>query len=405
MSKRNQLGLLIPSRYYSSDFEIPSKEINISPEPTIACRTVMIQEAMGSSHSAIVQQKQSGNPRNGPNLLTIPLEIRLQIYHYVLLSHPIHHAHLAPLNSIPDLSGLNNEELHTTMVRANSPKTTEHITRTVVTKPSSSHPNSNYTTTPPTSIPQPRIQGKIPTALLLSCRQIFAETHHLPWQTNTFTFINWFWSGVYAARQFTRNLPSWQSSEMRHVSIEVLGRDLWVGGLERCTSPKSSTGGVGGREGKGVGEWRDLCGFWSGAWSLKLVVKGNLFVDRPTPRDFSAVTGAAIDPDLVGSKACILNKECEWVAHGLLALNSLRYLELEIEDGDVNREVKLTFCAELEGALNTEERKEKRSDRWIGNTRVVFSQRSKVVEKPVLTRGFVLYGGEPGDESSWGIDL
>lgn len=50
----------------------------------------------------------------------------------------------------------------------------------------------------------------------------------LPWERNTFKFIDWFWSGVYAARQFTGRLQPWQSERMRWVGVEVLGRDLWA---------------------------------------------------------------------------------------------------------------------------------------------------------------------------------
>lgn len=49
--------------------------------------------------------------------LTIPLEIRLQIYSYVLLSHRIHHAHLAPLKAPTSFEGMNTEEFHTVMLR------------------------------------------------------------------------------------------------------------------------------------------------------------------------------------------------------------------------------------------------------------------------------------------------
>ncbi|KAH7360177.1 hypothetical protein BKA65DRAFT_180377 [Rhexocercosporidium sp. MPI-PUGE-AT-0058] len=228
MQTRNELGFLVSSRYYSSDFKILPKTPKVSsesPTPTTPEQSTPLNQIMGSSQSSpSLPEGRSNN--NGPNLLTIPLEIRLHIYHYVLLTHPIHHAHLAPLTPAPNFSGLNTEEFHTTMIRSSSApaKEIEITTRTLLT--SLPHPKSDsesqqsYISAPllsPSQHPQ-RIQGKIPTALLTASKQIYAETSHLPWYTNTFSFINWFWSGVYAARSFTRGLPEWQRDAVRCVS-------------------------------------------------------------------------------------------------------------------------------------------------------------------------------------------
>lgn len=217
---------------------------------------------------------------------------------------------------------------------------------------------------------------------------------------------------MYAARSFTGHLPAWQRDSLRNVAIEVLGRDLWVSGLERgggfaggigTGKGSSSTGGVGGKEGKGVGQWRELCGFWGGVQSLKMVVKGGLFVDALAPGGGGiSNSDSPAQTQIQGTSGiCILNTDCEWVSHGLLAMSSLRTLELEIEDKDVSCEVKAGFCAALEGALNSEERKTGRRDGWIGDTRVVFVERVKIVPK----EKFVYYGGEPGDESVWSEEM
>lgn len=234
------------------------------------------------------------------------------------------------------------------MVRANAPTATHTITRNIIsdTKPVPHFRNME------------RVQGRIPTELLLSCKQIFEETRLVPWHANTFAFVNWFWSGVYAARQFTRGLEDWQSAEIRNTTIEILGRDLWIGGME------SSTGGFGGKEGKGVGEWRELCAMWSGVRDLRLGIKGSLMVDSDC------------------EKVCILDVERDWVAHGLCRMTSLRWLEVELEDEDISRETKLAFCVELQSVLGA---------------KVVFVEKVRK-EEPKL----VYYGGEPGDEHVWG---
>lgn len=427
MEVRNELGFLVPSRYYSSDFEVPSKETEVRPHTTTLRPSevsTISDDTMGSSQSSNKQSE--GHRSNGPNLLDIPLEIRLHIYHYVLLSHPIHHAHLAPLAPQPDFSGLNTAEFHTIMMRSNGtsslPK--EIITRTLITHSSclatsDSPASESYISTHLSSSPYStrRIQGKIPTALLTSCSQIFAEVSLLPWHRNTFSFINWFWSGVYAAKQFSSNLPAWQRDAMRNVAVEVLGKDLWVGGLERRASggvngrssgsgtgsgsgigkvegSTSSTGGVGGKEGKGVGQWRELCGLWSGIRNLKLTIKGGLVIDTRSSGSSEHISG----------RLSVLNTNCEWVSHGLMALTSLRTLELEIEDTDVPSESKMAFCAALERCLVTKDRKAMGADDWVGDTRVIFMEKTRVVQDTKKDK-FVYYGGDPGDDSVWSEEM
>ncbi|KAE8445999.1 hypothetical protein EG329_012638 [Mollisiaceae sp. DMI_Dod_QoI] len=362
-------------------------------------------------------------------LLTIPLEIRLQIYHYVLLSNPVGHPHLAPLTVPINSSKTNAEPFHNTMFRPAAislPKFEgkgkgEPGNKTILTKQEFGEPepqliNSLYPISPPTTLATgisfpPHVRGKIPTALLISCKQVFDETKMIPWERNTFTFVNWFWSGVYAARQFTRSLRPWQSDAMRYVGVEVLGRDLWVGGMDRLgggiggQSTATSTGGFGGKEGKGVGEWRELCGYWSGVWGLRLGLKGSMFSDRKEEIDGSSGWNGE-DGQLTGSeKTCILDVEHEWVVSGLLKLTSLRWFEVEIEDDAVSRDTKLIFCSKLESALNSPSRRKARKDGWEGDVKVIFVERVKEEKKEPEPKDFTWYGGEPGDDSIWGLDM
>jgi hypothetical protein len=80
-------------------------------------------------------------------------------------------------------------------------------------------------------------------------------------------------SVLYSARSFMRAFKPWQSESMRWVRVEVLRRDLedtWVATM------------VGGRP--GTGEWKDLCGSWSGdvetgeggLWGMRLGIKGRV---------------------------------------------------------------------------------------------------------------------------------
>lgn len=152
----------------------------------------------------------------------------------------------------------------------------------------------------------------------------------------------------------------------------------------------TSTGGYGGKEGKGLGEWRELCGLWEGVWGLRLGVKGSVVLDGrvgdvDTGRNQVGWNGdggrwsKSNSDDWVSSvekqehkERGILNVQMEWVIDGLLRMKSLRWIELEIEDEDVDRDIKLEFCAELENIL-TELRN--RDDGWMDDVKVVFVER------------------------------
>ncbi|KAL2074042.1 hypothetical protein VTL71DRAFT_7820 [Oculimacula yallundae] len=418
MQYRNELGFLVPSRYgktYPKGYAKETPTASHSAIPTSPVPTAIPNTIMGSSHSSPKQQDSHKKP--GPNLLTIPLEIRLQIYNYVLLAHPIHHAHLAPLTPPPNFSGLNTVEFHTTMKRAKtSPDLpTEVVTYTLIksTPPSPEsdsqpRPHPTYiSTTLPSSLfsTNTRIQGKLPTALLLSNKQIYAEISLLPFHTSTFSFVNWFQSGVYAARSFTKGLQPWQREAMRIVKVEVMGRDLW------CGRGKGREEGKGleylGRK-EGVNEWRELCGLWGGVRELRLVLKGLVGDGSSTGLGSSSSSSASRSDSAISEQiqkeneqVSILSVDSEWVS-GLLSMKSLRTLELEIADVDVNREVKMEFCTALDRALNAEERNGRRSDGWPGRTSVVFVERSEVVLEKKVEK-FVYYGGEPGDEVDWRV--
>jgi hypothetical protein len=349
-------------------------------------------------------------------LLTIPLELRLQIYSYILIGHPIHHAHLAPLDPPTTFQGMNSEEFHTTRLAPSSQTPQETEVRTLITHLSSSSAESQkLNALYPISQPRlvfghQRIQGKMPTALLVSCKQVYEESKMTPWEQNTFTFINWFWSGVYASRQFSRSLRPWQSDAMRFVGVEVLGRDLKVDGMKRFG------GGIGVSE---MGEWWELCGLWKGVWGLRLAVKGAVCEKRRVEVDgsvgWNGESGAADDQPHPDNG--ILDVKAEWIQRGLLAMKELRWIEIEIEDEDVSRETKIAFCGELGGAFNQlakvqqEDRKVERKEKGKGresiqrNIKIILIERLKIAEDPVSNKDFTWYGGTAGDDSIYGLDV
>ncbi|KAE9367231.1 hypothetical protein N431DRAFT_350719 [Stipitochalara longipes BDJ] len=348
-------------------------------------------------------------PASTSPFLTIPLELRLQIYTHVLHSHPIHHAHLAPLDPSP-FAGLNTSEFHSTQLAPtlNSERSRASEIRTLITHLAPTAQTAQdlaalYPLSKPTSLTsssRERVQGKIPTALLLSCRQVFEEAKMVPWESNTFAFINWFWSGVYASRQFTRSLRPWQSDGIRYVGVEVLARDLRVDGMARIG------GGIGGASvrGREMGEWWELCGLWRGVWGLRLGVKGA--VGEKKIEDGKAGWNGELGPLKDEQERGVLDVSAEWVADGLLKMKSLRWVEIEIEDEDVSQEAKIAFCGELEAAFNTihpaEQRESKEEKRKVN---IILISRLPAPEEPVSNKDFTWYGGTADDDSVWGLDM
>ncbi|EKD16858.1 hypothetical protein MBM_05327 [Drepanopeziza brunnea f. sp. 'multigermtubi' MB_m1] len=103
-------------------------------------------------------------------------------------------------------------------------------------------------------------------------------------------------SQFYHRDSATLGLPK---PDVRRVGVEVLRRDLWIGGLEAISGEESRTGER--REGearrKGLGEWRELCALWGGMWIVNLTIKGSLRVkllqtDPGEPSSSAAPEGA-----------------------------------------------------------------------------------------------------------------
>ena len=176
----------------------------------------------------------------------------------------------------------------------------------------------------------------------------------------------------------------------------------------------TSTGRFGGKKGKGVGEWSELCGLWDGLWGLRLRVKGSAVVDRRVA-DVETQTGwngeggkwsSSSPDDETESQASIerererergiLNVQMGWVIDGLLKMKSLRRIELEIEDENVDRSVKLEFCAELESCL-TELRN--RDDGWMANVNVLFVE--PIINLDGDSERRYATGEPDGDDVSW----
>ncbi|KAJ4261536.1 hypothetical protein NW762_006963 [Fusarium torreyae] len=234
--------------------------------------------------------------------MSLPLEIRLHIYHWLHLLCPVRHAQLAPWYPTP---------VHC-----------QYILQPVDPDDESGRADSKRKTEPELGLLSPyRPLSGLPTNLLRTNRQIYSEARLIPFTQNEFVFVNWFASGLWAARAFTRALAPWQRAALRYVRLEVLARDVVVGGA--------------GRE-----EWRALCSEWaSGVRGLRMkMVLG---------ASMSVVTGPAFGGG-VGQRAEAARR---WVGEGLGLMVRLEKVEMEVVAREMADTDKIEWCEMLQEEL------------------------------------------------------
>ncbi|KAK2733258.1 hypothetical protein CKAH01_08392 [Colletotrichum kahawae] len=262
-------------------------------------------------------------------LLNLPYEIRLQIYGWVHAMHPIQHAQLAPWYPTPTYSSY--------FLKLVRPDAAED--------PGVKRPVANDDDSDPQKRESRRAAADdddekamlspyrplcgLPSALLRACRQIYEETRTLPFRSNEFVFVNWFSSGLWAARAFTRGLQGWQRDEMRYTRLEMLGRDF---------------------TGPALKEWVELCGCWAGGLRglrLKILIGGGIF--EPTA-SFASLNNNAEAQAMDISK--FPEPRPEWIEEGLRRMGKLRELEVELCVLDWDDGQKIAWCESLETILN-----------------------------------------------------
>ncbi|OHW94127.1 hypothetical protein CSPAE12_07223 [Colletotrichum incanum] len=282
------------------------------------------------------------------SLLNLPLEIRLQIYGWVHEMHPVEHAQLAPWYPTPIHSAY--------FLRLVKPEVrAEDLAGTVkASKVRSAHDDDKTDPKQEELLLSPyRPLSGIPTALMCANKQIYNECRTLPLQTNEFVFVNWFSSGLWAARAFTRGLEPWQRDEMRFARLEMLGRDF---------------------TGPALKEWVELCGHWASGLRglrLKVLIGGGIF--EPTATFAALNDNAEAQAMALKSNTARPEPRPEWIEEGLRRMRALRRLEVELSVLDWGDDEKIAWCVELERILNDGRREE-------GRERVVVSCVERLME-------------------------
>ncbi|KAK3393706.1 hypothetical protein B0H63DRAFT_458907 [Podospora didyma] len=248
------------------------------------------------------QKEETKNNTKKSTLLNLPVEIRLQIYTWILLQNPMRQAELSPGYPAPTPSAY--------LVTPAKPSVAEEIHHRC------RHHHHSFLSNRPT--------GSIPTSLLQTCRQIYLEARVIPFHANEFVFPNWFASGLTAAVAFVRGLPcDWQRESMRFVRLEVTTEGYHpyalMHGVKTCKAER-------------VRDWTELCGLWGvGLRGLRLRI---------------AFRGERV-----------LGDDEEWV-QGWEKLKGLRWLEVElvgVEAGGgmmMGDEEKVRWCESLGEVIN-----------------------------------------------------
>ncbi|KAH6692340.1 hypothetical protein F5X68DRAFT_57793 [Plectosphaerella plurivora] len=296
--------------------ETESKATNM-PQPGIMSRPTIVHDSLPhtTTETSSDTEDESTEPR-GPNLLDLPLEIRLQIYNWLLLLGPLKHAQLAPWYPTPTYSAY-----YVGFVKPSRPAS-DCDDEAQKIKPASEQP------APKLLCPDRPICG-LPTALLQSSRQIYEEARLLPFEQNEFVFVNWFSSGLWAARAFTRPLSQWQKDATRYIRIELLARDFTGAGLQ---------------------EWVTLCEAWSAnlrGLRLKILIGGGIIEPAVT---FAELNGTP-EHDAM-NLYCDPEPRPAWIREGLEKLRSITNIEVELASLDWDCDKKIEWCAALEKMLD-----------------------------------------------------
>jgi hypothetical protein len=233
------------------------------------------------------------NKPSRSSFLSLPVEIRLQIYDWVYRMSPVQkQKHLAyPIPTI-------------------QPRFTKLV----------DNDQGLLQGCVPRLLRQDRFYNYVPSNLLSVSRQVYMEAREIPFHGNEFVFENWFSSGlVTASTMLTDVFEPWQTRAMRFARIEMRETD-W-------------------RNHGGLDLWAKLSTAWSGGLhGLRVLIQ------MPSDSNASGDEGIAESLDRLSEN---------WVANGILAeFEALEKLEIELVTPPSCSDMdKLAWCGKLQEML------------------------------------------------------
>ncbi|PNY29410.1 Uncharacterized protein TCAP_00677 [Tolypocladium capitatum] len=242
-------------------------------------------------------------------LMSLPPEMRLQIYHWVHLTNPIRQKAPSPGYPVPEIKRCVQRPVPDADDACDG--TCDRICR----HEHDARADAPRTQSPPTLLCPNRPLCGLPSNLLRTSRQICREARLIPFETNEFVFVTWFASGLWAARAVVAGVfAPWQRQAMRYARIEVTERDM--------------------QDEASLRAWRALSEAWAGLRGLRVKI---------------AAPGAGSDAGPGGG----LGDAAEaWVSRGELAqMGALERLEVELDVPGWDNGRKLSWCAGLARCL------------------------------------------------------
>ncbi|CAM1509983.1 Fc.00g003180.m01.CDS01 [Cosmosporella sp. VM-42] len=268
-------------------------------------------------------------------LMDLPVEIRLEIYGWLHLVTPVRHAQLAAWYPTPHYRPYVLSPVFQTTVQIKTAEEEqeerEELEANFEAAKAMGMEIENIESLRPAALDPDfdamrdllspfRPLGALPSALLRANKKIYHEARCIPFETNEFIFVNWFSSGLWAAKAFTQNIKPWQRTGLRYIRLEMMHSDF-----------------------KDTKNWEGLCSGWADAvvgLRLKLDITGNN-VDKKEE-------GFAL------SKAMRNRDMKTFLSHGLARISSLEKLELELKTAEMNNAEKVEWCEELQELLREE---------------------------------------------------
>ncbi|KAH8650701.1 hypothetical protein BGZ61DRAFT_375613 [Ilyonectria robusta] len=256
--------------------------------------------------------------------LTLPVEIRLNIYSWVHADHAVQHAQLDPGYPTPPMTIY--------MTKSISPEPVAQLTPIQLS--SDGHNPGKLSVKAEQQnlrlLHQNRPLSRIPTSLLVVNRQVYLEAKSVPFLENEFVFINWFSSGLSLANSFVAVLAPWQQELLRFARLESFTIDFQESGHEK---------------------WNHLCRLFSlGLWGLRLrIQEGKIPFISSGPGSENQVAASSMP-------------ESSWkcMVLALAEMKALRWLEIELSIVGWSKSQKTIWCKKLEECVNMTKEKVER---------------------------------------------
>lgn len=323
--------------------------------PCDAAGSISISSSSGSgSNSNSNSSSTDKPPRRTVGFPDLPFEIRLQIYRWLHLLSPVRHAQLAPWYPTP---------VHS-----------RYVLRRLDAEGNGGG-GDRFTPSPGLLSAQRPLSG-LPTALLRCSSQIYLEARTLPFASNEFVFVNWFASGLWAARAFTRGLEPWQREAMRFVRLEMLARD--VAGGAGSVNPSSSSASS---SSSGMDEWRAVCSDWSaGVRGLRMkMVLGVSGTGNGGVMAWGAAAAAAQETDRRAEESPweAAEEARRRVGEGLGRMRRLERVEMELVTRHLDDGEKVAWCERLQEELRRRGAEQNGEEGGLAGVRVVCTEKVK----------------------------